>query len=362
MDASRQPSRVEEEEEEATVESPAAARAAAAAAAALASELEATLNDSISRTPREPKIYARRVVAQKERKEAVQRREELRASRQGALGVTQQEQLQPGGLGSSWASSCAPQAAASTDGDIGGGGGGGDETELRASTASVGSGSARGNAPSGTPPPVGQAPGSSGWSAPGSPERTQSPDKGIQGDQEEAEEAPVEASVKEEEEAEEPAGGEAEQEQGPSEAAEEVLRQQIDDTIALEAAQRAEALEEAKRESQRLRSELKKKQMAVQSRQTARWEKAEGGGETPRCVRRLQQFNDDPQSFVDMIYAEYPPRDGKQKYDRGNLKKTVQRAISHYHPDKQDEDAHGGEWLVICDEICKELTRIYVKL
>ena len=357
-----------DEEEEAT-ESPAAAAAAAAAVAASgvaaaafldesAAELDASLNDSIVRTPREPKIYARRVAAQKERKEAVQRREELR--RQGTPGATHG---QGGDSGSSWASSCAPQPAASTDGDIGGGGS--DEGDLRASTASVGSGSAQGNggfALRGSPP-VGEC-----SSAPGSPEGRCLPDEadeGVQGNHEEegeAEETPVEEEEAEQapvEEGEGPAGG---AEQGPSEAAEEALRQQIDDTVALEAAQRAEALEEAKRDSQRLRSELKKKQQAMQSRQSARWDKAEGGGETPRCVRRLQQFNDDPQSFVDMIYAEYPPRDGKQKYDRGNLKKTVQRAISHYHPDKQDEDAHGSEWLVMCDEICKELTRIYVKL
>jgi hypothetical protein len=81
------------------------------------------------------------------------------------------------------------------------------------------------------------------------------------------------------------------------------------------------------------------------------------------CVANLAKWNRDPHMLIHMIYKHYPPVNGKQMYVGGTMKKSYQRAMAHYHPDKQDAGGDGGEsWLTVCDIICKELTRKYVTL
>jgi len=38
----------------------------------------------------------------------------------------------------------------------------------------------------------------------------------------------------------------------------------------------------------------------------------------------------------------------KDLNDGAKLKKTLQIAIQHYHPDKQDKEKHGRKWTVLC--------------
>mmetsp|Transcript_1478 Transcript_1478/g.3811 ORF Transcript_1478/g.3811 Transcript_1478/m.3811 type:complete len:465 (+) Transcript_1478:391-1785(+) len=81
-----------------------------------------------------------------------------------------------------------------------------------------------------------------------------------------------------------------------------------------------------------------------------------------QCAKRIKQVTHSTERLLDMVYSEYPPQNGKQRYTAGTLKKAVQRAMAHYHPDKQDAATNGDDWVAICDEISKELTRHYVKL
>lgn len=77
--------------------------------------------------------------------------------------------------------------------------------------------------------------------------------------------------------------------------------------------------------------------------------------------------------FLDWIYKEHPPKGGQKmvlnnlrcqtnglkdiKPTADNILKVVQRAISHYHPDKQT--THPKQWQIICNEITKMLNIKY---
>ena len=65
---------------------------------------------------------------------------------------------------------------------------------------------------------------------------------------------------------------------------------------------------------------------------------------------------------MEYVYENHPPKDpSKQLIRRLPLQKQMQKALSHYHPDKQKVAAHGPNWCLICEEICKEITRMYKK-
>lgn len=68
--------------------------------------------------------------------------------------------------------------------------------------------------------------------------------------------------------------------------------------------------------------------------------------------------------FLKYIYKTYPPKNpGHKMFIRGNkfdVGKATQKAILHYHPDKQDFEKHGKKWYVFCEEITKRLTARYV--
>jgi len=67
------------------------------------------------------------------------------------------------------------------------------------------------------------------------------------------------------------------------------------------------------------------------------------------------------------IYKEFPPKRKDQELKgkkqktvpHDEVKKRLQKAILHYHPDKQDEKEHGMKWKVLCEEITKLFTRRY---
>lgn len=71
-------------------------------------------------------------------------------------------------------------------------------------------------------------------------------------------------------------------------------------------------------------------------------------------------------AFLPFIYKNYPPKNSKHtinsNIDSKNLKKTIQIAISHYHPDKNPKDKYGDAWYFTTDEITKILTNFYESL
>lgn len=62
------------------------------------------------------------------------------------------------------------------------------------------------------------------------------------------------------------------------------------------------------------------------------------------------------ESLIDFIYANHPPKNGQQKSADGNLKTQLKLALLHYHPDKQNMETHGLEWMVMSEEITLLLT------
>jgi len=296
----------------------------------------------------------RRIAAQRERREAMRRRQELRNSKGGSVDFGKSGSL--GSFSQQLPGDAeypdAPPSEASTAAEAGEAekAAGGASSEAEGSNHSPQPAAVAARAKTATPPAKAAAQFEYAGSDYGSPASTsRGAASGFQ--------------------AEEPQGGwggsarsEAYSDATPHQTPREV-QQRIEEMIAAEAAQREEALANARMESQRMRDVLKKKSEAKMQRQAAMWNDGSAvAPEVKECVEKLQGLKDNPKGFVDMIYAHYPPKDGRTKYDRGNIKKTIQRAISHYHPDKQDEDMHGAAWVGVCDEICKELTRIYVKL
>ena len=68
------------------------------------------------------------------------------------------------------------------------------------------------------------------------------------------------------------------------------------------------------------------------------------------------------EAFIEYVYTNHPPKDPSKKLNpKLDVKKQMQKALSHYHPDKQNMQEHGPEWCLICEEVCKEITRMYKK-
>ena len=70
--------------------------------------------------------------------------------------------------------------------------------------------------------------------------------------------------------------------------------------------------------------------------------------------------------FLRHVYKTYPPKNEEHKLDPnlGELdtkseKKLILSAISHYHPDKQDQQKYGLKWVLLCEEITKVLNNRY---
>ncbi|XP_025112284.1 uncharacterized protein LOC112575017 [Pomacea canaliculata] len=70
--------------------------------------------------------------------------------------------------------------------------------------------------------------------------------------------------------------------------------------------------------------------------------------------------------FLKYVYATHPPKNPKHKCDENAafedqevLKKLYLKAVTHYHPDKVDEERDGAKWKVLCEEITKLLSQQY---
>ena len=70
------------------------------------------------------------------------------------------------------------------------------------------------------------------------------------------------------------------------------------------------------------------------------------------------------------IYKRFPPSDknskllneDKKKWDYDMKKKSLQKAILHYHPDKVDVEAMGMRIKVLHEEITKVFTKHYTSM
>ena len=71
----------------------------------------------------------------------------------------------------------------------------------------------------------------------------------------------------------------------------------------------------------------------------------------------------DSYSFLSFVYEKYPPKKEDHKLDSplnsSNIKKQLQKSITHYHPDKNSKETFGSAWYFISDAITKQLTRYY---
>eukprot|EP00899_Mesostigma_viride_P004900 jgi/Mesvir1/14410/Mv09796-RA.1 len=68
-------------------------------------------------------------------------------------------------------------------------------------------------------------------------------------------------------------------------------------------------------------------------------------------------------AFLDHVYGLHPPKDARSKRVVGadaTLKSQYQKAIVHYHPDKNK--GHGELWHVLAEEITKMLSVTYERL
>ncbi|XP_052246457.1 uncharacterized protein LOC127855118 [Dreissena polymorpha] len=98
-------------------------------------------------------------------------------------------------------------------------------------------------------------------------------------------------------------------------------------------------------------------------------EKAEILKELTGEMKQLKELeNKDNTEFLTFIYKTFPPKKENQclvlptsKDDdwRNKMKKSMQTAVIHYHPDSVDEKMHGKKWKVLCEEITKCCTRRY---
>ena len=73
-----------------------------------------------------------------------------------------------------------------------------------------------------------------------------------------------------------------------------------------------------------------------------------------------------PSGLLRYLYVAYPPKGLECTLEstgllteQCNMKKVLLKAIQHYHPDKQDEEAHGRKWKILCEEITKRLNKYY---
>ncbi|XP_025112287.1 uncharacterized protein LOC112575020 [Pomacea canaliculata] len=72
------------------------------------------------------------------------------------------------------------------------------------------------------------------------------------------------------------------------------------------------------------------------------------------------------EDFLKYVYATHPLKNPKHKLDENAafedqvaLKKLYLKAVTHYHPDKVDEERDGAKWKVMCEEITKLLNKYY---
>lgn len=91
--------------------------------------------------------------------------------------------------------------------------------------------------------------------------------------------------------------------------------------------------------------------------------------------KEIKQLKDregsDNEDFLKFIYKTFPPKKKTHKLklpkmtDQDSytkMKKTLQKAVIHYHPDSVDEEKHGKKWKVLCEEVTKYVTQRYERM
>ncbi|XP_048775106.2 uncharacterized protein LOC125679711 isoform X2 [Ostrea edulis] len=66
--------------------------------------------------------------------------------------------------------------------------------------------------------------------------------------------------------------------------------------------------------------------------------------------------------FLQYVYKTYPPKNETFKLEKDaeeNIKKTLQKAVTHYHPDRSEPEKNGLKWKVLSEEITKYLSSRY---
>jgi hypothetical protein len=67
--------------------------------------------------------------------------------------------------------------------------------------------------------------------------------------------------------------------------------------------------------------------------------------------------------FLEFVYKTYPPKNKSHTFTNtvtnAELKKSFQKGMIHYHPDKNQESKHGKTWYFISEEICKLFGKFY---
>lgn len=66
--------------------------------------------------------------------------------------------------------------------------------------------------------------------------------------------------------------------------------------------------------------------------------------------------------FLKYVYNTYPPKNETLKLMEDaeeNIKKALQKAVIHYHPDKSEPEKNGMKWKIMSEEITKYLTSRY---
>ena len=80
------------------------------------------------------------------------------------------------------------------------------------------------------------------------------------------------------------------------------------------------------------------------------------------------EYEDDNPALLLFIYKTFPPKndthrlpeeDKMKSPNKKEIQKILQKAVLHYHPDKQNAEEHGMKWKVLCNDITKLLTSRY---
>ncbi|XP_071949809.1 uncharacterized protein [Antedon mediterranea] len=115
---------------------------------------------------------------------------------------------------------------------------------------------------------------------------------------------------------------------------------------------------------------LESYQVQTVAEETTAWMKErEETLEKLKLVIAKFKYMDDKYDCLVYIYKNHPPKNAehklpedlpkKSKIEETRLKKLVQKAIVHYHPDNNSIEKYDKEWHVLCEEITKVLTHKY---
>lgn len=79
-------------------------------------------------------------------------------------------------------------------------------------------------------------------------------------------------------------------------------------------------------------------------------------------LEELNQHTQDSNKLLKFVYKRFPPKNPEHVLAEGyenKMKKSLCKAIQHYHPDKINVKEYGIKWKVLCEEITKRLTNKY---